>query len=697
MKNFRCTGKVELKAAASGKPRRFSIMAYNGGILPVDGFPVPVVADLAGLEILGSIPILIDHEKSVESTLGITDAITNDGLVLTMTGLVTATSAKALTVVAQADKGHQWKASIGARVIEQEEIPAGKSVEVNGQTFAGPVIVARRSVLYETSVLPAGADSTTQVNLAAKAATLKGASVMTFEEWLKSIGLDMASLTPEDTAAMQLAYESKQAPAPVAAPPAAAAAPAAPVVAPTAAASVALDLKAAIENGRKQQAAEMRRVADIQASAAGHPQIAATAIEQGWSKDKVELEVLKASQARSRPTSFSSAQNNPQNLPRVLEAALCMTRKIKNIEKDYDDQTLQAAHSRFRGNVGIQRVLIEAAAANGHHIPAGEKLHRGNWLEVGRAAWGGTINAAFSTLSLPGILSNVANKELLTGYMEEEQSWREIAKVSPVSDFKSVTSYRMLDDMEYEEVGPGGQIKNGKVSEESYTRQARTYAKMFSLTRTSIINDDMGAFDDLRNRIGRGAAKKLNRVFWTKWLDNASFFTSGRGNYITGATTTLLADNVGLELALDAFDAMRTPSADGSKVPGGKVGGVPTILLTPGGGISRVAEQIYVNTNIGGGTTNANANIHAGKYKPVKSVFLGDSTLTGYSAVAWYLLRDPSVAAGVVVSFLDGVETPTVESQDAEFSTLGMEFRGYHDFGVDQAEYLCGVKSKGAV
>ena len=345
--------------------------------------------------------------------------------------------------------------------------------------------------------------------------------------------------------------------------------------------------------------------------------------------------------------------------------------------------------------MGIKRLLIEAAVANGHYVSPSEGIHRGNWLEVGRAAWNG-IQAGFSTLSVPGILSNINNKELLMGYNEEEQSWREVAKIASVNDFNSVTSYRLLDDFDYEEVGPGGKIKDGSVSEESYTRQARTYAKMFSLTRRDIINDNMGAFDDLRTRIGRGAAKKLNRVFWTKWLANTSFFTSGRGNYITGATTTLLADNVGLALALDAFDALRTPAADGSKVPGGKFGGAPTILLTPGGGISRVAEAIYVNQNIGGGTTTANANIHAGKYKPVKSVFLDDDTVSGGSALAWYLLRDPSIASGVVVSFLDGVETPTVESQDAEFSTLGIEMRGYHDFGADQAEYLCGVKSKGA-
>jgi len=28
--------------------------------------------------------------------------------------------------------------------------------------------------------------------------------------------------------------------------------------------------------------------------------------------------------------------------------------------------------------------------------------------------------------------------------------------------------------------------------------------------------------------------------------------------------------------------------------------------------------------------------------------------------------------------------------------SLGVQFRGYHDFGCDQAEYLAGVKSKGA-
>ena len=330
-------------------------------------------------------------------------------------------------------------------------------------------------------------------------------------------------------------------------------------------------------------------------------------------------------------------------------------------------------------------------------MAAGTRIHAGNLRDVLQySCGGGNIQASFSTLSLPGLLSNVANKELLQGFMEEEQTWREVARVASVSDFKTVTSYRMLDDMEYEKLGPGGQIKHGTTGEESYTRQAETYAKMSALTRTDIINDDMGALDDLRNRVGRGGAKKLNRVFWTAWLATVdALFTAGNGNLITGSTTTLLNDMVGLGLALDAFDDLRTPAADGAKVPGGKFGGTPTILLTPGGGISRVAETIFVNNNLGG-EANSNANIHAGKYTPVKSVFLNDASVPGGSALAWYLLRNPMDAAGAVVSFLNGVEEPTVENADADFNTLGIQFRGYHDFGVDPAEFLCGVKSKGA-
>lgn len=694
MKPIDITAFLRLKANGKGKPKRFVIKAYSGGLLPVDGFPHPVVVDLSGLEMPGSIPILIDHEKSVEATLGATDNIVNDGRQLMLEGVVTGQSGKAQQVLAQAAAGHTWQASIGAMVIESEDVPAGQTATANGQTFTGPVVIARRAVLRETSVLPMGADSTTSVNLAASARRfLKGSAVMSFEDYCKSLGLDASTLTPEAAAALQTSYAQMSKPAVPAME--SAVATAQPSPAPTAAAGAMLDLTASLEQGRKMIAAQFRKSAEIQAKAAGFPEIIATAIDQDWSIDKVELEVMKKReiQARTRPTSFTASQGSAENMPLVIEAAVCLTRGIKDTEKHFDDKILQAAHSQFRRGVGLQQVFMMAAAANGMYLAPGTRINAGNIREVLQFACSPQqIRAAFSTVSLPGILSNVANKEILQGYMEEDTVWQQIAATKSVSDFKTVTSYRMLDDMTYEELGPGGKIKHGKTGEESFTRSADTYAKMYSITRQDIINDDLSAFDDLRARLGRGSAMKLNDLFWATFLGNlGTIFTATRTNYISGSTTNLGTDGVGLGLGQKAWRQRTSPSADGAK----RVGGTAKFLLVPPE-LETIADALYVGRN-NSSVKVSDVNTFAGKYNPICAPQLSDSSITGYSTTAWYLLGDKSMGAPMVVSFLNGQQTPTVESADADFNTLGVQFRGYHDFGVDLGDgYLNALMSKGA-
>jgi len=220
---------------------------------------------------------------------------------------------------------------------------------------------------------------------------------------------------------------------------------------------------------------------------------------------------------------------------------------------------------------------------------------------------------------------------------------------------------------------------------------------MAAVTRKDIINDDLGAFDDMRNRIGRGGAQQLNRVFWTAFMNNASFFTSGRGNFISGSTTNLGTDGVGLQLALTAFRKLKSPVTDGGKrVASNTVGGRPEILLVPPE-LEHVADKLYVGTNLSIGSAAGEENTHRNKYRPVICPWLSDADFAGNSTTAWHLLRNPRVMPAVVVSFLNGNETPTVESAEADFNTLGVQFRGYFDFGCDLAEYLCGIKSKGVV
>jgi signal peptide peptidase SppA len=458
----------------------------------------------------------------------------------------------------------------------------------------------------------------------------------------------------------------------------------------------------AVLDVRKQMSAEMDRIAGIQKVCVEHPTIAAKAISEGWSVEKAENAALRASLPRgveSLGPTISIRGSKPAmpqgvSVNNVIAAAISIGCGNPAVEKRYKAEELQAADDHFRG-IGLQQVLLLAASQNGYHCGPGERITKGSLKTVLKAAFadpagGRGADTGFSSVNAPGILGNVANKELLTGYMEEDQSWRKVAVTKSVRNFQLVTSYRMLDSMEYEQIGPTGEIKHGTVDQESYTRQARTFAKMFSLTRESIINDDLGAFADLRTRLGRGAAKKMNNVFWLKALDNANFFTAGRGNYISGGTTNLGLDGVGLGLGVKAFRQMKTSEADGSK----RVGGQPDRLVVPPE-LEGNAEVLYRNQNLGA-VKSSDANIYQNRYEPVIVPWLSDTEFPGFSLTAWYLMRNPSDRPWMVVSFLDGVEVPTVESADADFDVLGVQFRGYHDFGCDQAEYTCGVKSKGA-
>jgi len=60
------------------------------------------------------------------------------------------------------------------------------------------------------------------------------------------------------------------------------------------------------------------------------------------------------------------------------------------------------------------------------------------------------------------------------GFFSVERVWRSICAVRNVSDFKTVTSYRLVGKDQYEIVAPGGELKQGTLGEETYTNKADT-------------------------------------------------------------------------------------------------------------------------------------------------------------------------------------------------------------------------------
>ncbi|OHB82969.1 MAG: hypothetical protein A2V98_07455 [Planctomycetes bacterium RBG_16_64_12] len=77
------------------------------------------------------------------------------------------------------------------------------------------------------------------------------------------------------------------------------------------------------------------------------------------------------------------------------------------------------------------------------------------------------------------------------------------------------------------------------------------------------------------------------------------------------------------------------------------------------------------------------------------SRYLSNSQYTGYSSKAWYLLSDPNDLPVIEVAFLNGQESPTIETADADFNVLGIKLRGYHDLGCALQDPRAGIRAKG--
>jgi hypothetical protein len=435
-------------------------------------------------------------------------------------------------------------------------------------------------------------------------------------------------------------------------------------------------------NIRVAAAAEIDRIAAIRRVCSGRqPSLEARAIREGWTEQRTELEVLRL----ARPA--APAMHVPDNTVTgaVLEAACLLTAGHATAETTYDGPTLDLAARRFRGGIGLQELLLEAAWANGY---SGRNFRDSR--SVLRFAFGRGIEASYSSIDIGGILSNVANKFLLEGFFSVERTWRNICAVRNVSDFKTVTSYRLIGKDQYELVAPGGELKHGTLGNEQFTNKADTYGLMLSIDRRDIINDDLGAITTVPRKLGRGSGLKINDVFWTTFLANSAFFTVGNKNFLSGTASALSIDG------LTAAEVGFLDQIDGDGKP---IGIMPAIALVPTA-LSAVGSQLFKSMELRDNTPNAKfpiSNPHQGKFRVEVSRYLANAQYTGNSSKAWYLLAEPNDLPVIEVAFLNGQESPTIETAEADFNVLGVQMRGYHDFGVALQDYRGGVKSKGEV
>lgn len=307
---------------------------------------------------------------------------------------------------------------------------------------------------------------------------------------------------------------------------------------------------------------------------------------------------------------------------------------------------------------------------------SGSTVNFGDNMELARAA----IN---STSTFPAIMSNLANKSVMVGFNEAETTYQLWAGKGSNRDFKEAARVALSEAGTLELVPEGGQFKQDSFGEASARTKVATYGKLFSLTRQAIINDDLGLFSKIATKYGSAAKRLVNKMVYAqltgnvKMQDNVALFDSKHGN-VAGTGEAL-----SVKAIAKAITAMRRQKG---------ITGEATLNITPKYLV--VPPELEVTAYQIVNSTAAVDGVNSGVVNPYKGRFIvvADAELTDPDA--WYLVADATQHDTIEVTYLNGVETPRLETRQG-FDVDGIEYKVAFDVGVDALDFRGLYKNAG--
>ncbi len=277
------------------------------------------------------------------------------------------------------------------------------------------------------------------------------------------------------------------------------------------------------------------------------------------------------------------------------------------------------------------------------------------------------------TGAFQAILANVGHKSMLKAYNEIPTTYQYWTVKGSNSDFKPTTRVGLGAADELLEMTENGEFKSSEMSDYSVATSIKTYGRSYAITQKAIINDDLGALTDIPARYGAAVRRQINRMAYDV-LVGAGIFSAANKNQGTGA------------LSIDTLAKAKAAMAK-QRDPSNKtyINAQPAYLIVPTE--LEVAAAQLIASAVDPTKANNTPNPFANRLTVVSDPNLEDAS-------AWYLAAAPGVVPGIEVTFLDGKDTPTMESQ-VDFNTLGVKTRVYINFGINVLDFRAFYKSTG--
>jgi ATP-dependent protease ClpP protease subunit len=357
--------------------------------------------------------------------------------------------------------------------------------------------------------------------------------------------------------------------------------------------------------------------------------------------------------------------------------------------------TLEDESDKFRKGVSAALQIRAGIAKNdganpfrGHTLyeMARASLERGG-VKTSHLDKMGVVAAAFthSTSDFTNLLADVANKSMLKGYEEAEETFQKWTSSGTLPDFKASKRIDLNTFPSLDAVAEGAEYLYGTVGDRGETVQLATYGKLFSITRQAIINDDLDGFSKLPRSMGRAAIRTVGNLVYAvltgnpNMSDGVALFHANHGNLPTGAV-----------LSTAAVDAMSAAMAKQKDATGNTLNIGLGYILVPVG-LRGLALQI-ANAEYEVGSSK---NLTVPNYMRGAFEVIADARLDVASAANWYGAANPNTYDTIEVSYLDGNQAPTLEQQ-AGWGVDGVEFKVRLDAGVKALDYRTLAKNVGA-
>jgi len=289
------------------------------------------------------------------------------------------------------------------------------------------------------------------------------------------------------------------------------------------------------------------------------------------------------------------------------------------------------------------------------------------------------LHRAMTTSDFPNLLGSAAGRVLLQSYDESQSPLKLVARLNSLPNFKSRTGIRMPGGApSLEKVNEHGEFKHGYLDEATNGWSLSTYGRIVSLTRQSLVNDDLGAFSGLLNEFAKSASRReadelAAMLIGSPLVDGTALFHADRKSLLVGADSALAT--AGLSNAVKSLRMQR-------EVGGGFIIQEPTFLIVPAA-LETTARQLVAAI-----TPNSVATV-----QPYGLTVIVEPRLDAASATAWYLVANNQQS--LEYGYLDGAAGPQTFQQEG-FETDGLEIKCRLDFGTGWVAPIGWVKSAGA-